>query len=166
MLSASAAALSVTAGALLVFAALHDVAARTIPNWVSALLAIDGLALKSFDGQLRLGLAAGAAVFLLAAVLWRGGFMGGGDVKLLGAAAIVVPPSLAAAFIVSVCLAGGALALLYLALRRVVAPPGATRPRWRLARILRAERRRIRQCRSLPYACAIATGALFVMIGG
>jgi prepilin peptidase CpaA len=154
------------AAALLLAAALHDIAARTIPNWIPAALALDGVVAKSISGGLLLGLAIGLLVFILATLMWRRGLMGGGDVKLLGAAAIVVPASLAASFLITVSLAGGVLALLYLLLRLVVAPPAAIRPRHRLARIVRAERRRIRACRSLPYACAIAAGALFVMIGG
>jgi prepilin peptidase CpaA len=154
------------AAVLLIGAALHDIAARTIPNWLPATLAVDGVVGKLLAGQVLIGLAVGAAVFGLAALLWHRGLMGGGDVKLLGAAAIVVSPALAPSFLVMVSLAGGVLALLYLLLRRVVPPPGAVRPVRRLARIMRAERRRIRECRSLPYACAIATGALFVMIGG
>ena len=73
---------------LLVIAALHDVAARTIPNWTSVLLALLGAVLRWMDGQLLFGLALGLAVFVVAAFCWRRGWMGGGDVKLLGAVAI------------------------------------------------------------------------------
>ena len=165
MLSVASTPLLILAAALLIAAALHDVAARTIPNLVSAALAVDGLLLKLLSGQLLPGVFVGVAVFAVAVFLWRRGLMGGGDVKLLGAAALVVPSALAAPFLAAVAIAGGGLALLYLGLRLVVAPPAALRPQPLLARILRAERRRIRACRSLPYACAIATGALFVMIG-
>jgi prepilin peptidase CpaA len=128
-------------------------------------LAIDGLILRLLSGQILFGLAAGAIVFVAAALLWRRGLMGGGDVKLLGAAAMVVPSNLAGSFILSVALAGGLLALIYLALSRMVPAPGPRRPTRRIARIARIERRRIRQCRSLPYACAIAMGAVITLVG-
>ena len=151
------------AAALLLAASLHDIAARTIPNWIPAALATDGMLLQWLAGSLINGLAVGVAVFIAAALLWRRGLMGGGDVKLLAAAAVAVPPVLA--LLATVALAGGVLALLYLLLRPLVAPPGAARPASRLARIVRVERRRIQQGRALPYACAIAAGALFIMIG-
>jgi prepilin peptidase CpaA len=151
------------AGALLLGAALHDLACRTIPNWIPAALALDGLALRVLSGQVLGGIASALVVFACAALLWRRGLMGGGDVKLLGAAALVVPSGAALAFVLAVALAGGGLALTYLALRRLVRAPRAGRPAGVLARIVRVERRRIRQCRSLPYGCAIAAGAFFVL---
>jgi prepilin peptidase CpaA len=132
-------------------------------------LAIDGIVLRLLSGQLLFGMAAGVGVFAVAALLWRRGLMGGGDVKLLGAASIVVPPGLAAPFVLAVTLAGGLLAMTYLALRcvmpRVVLPRGRPRAA-RLVRLALVEQRRIRQCRSLPYACAIAAGAVFMLIQG
>jgi len=158
-----AAILLAGAAALLLGAALHDLACRTIPNWIPAALALDGLALRVLSGQVLGGIVSGAVVFAGAALLWRRGLMGGGDVKLLGAAALVVPAGLALILILAVALAGGVLALIYLALRRLVSAPRAGRPAGALARIARVERRRIRQCRSLPYGCAIAAGAFFVL---
>jgi prepilin peptidase CpaA len=166
MLTALSTILLMLAAMLLIGAALHDIAARTIPNWIPVALGFDGLALQVLHGDWLLSLAAGLAVFVTAALLWRRGLIGGGDVKLLGAAAIVVSAGLTVSMLVAVSLAGGVLAVLYWILSRVVGPPGAVRPAHRLARIARVERRRIRQCRSLPYACAIASGALFVMMKG
>ncbi len=107
---------------------------------------------------------AGLVVFVLAAICWRRGWMGGGDVKLLAAAAIAVPPSLVLSFITAVALCGGVLALLYLVAGRMVAPPPASRPRSLLARALRVEQWRIRRGGPLPYACAIAAGGLFILL--
>jgi prepilin peptidase CpaA len=152
--------------ALLVAAALHDLACRTIPNWIPVALVLTGLILRLASGQLLDGIVAGIVVFVASALLWRRGFMGGGDVKLLGATAIVVPSGLGVPFIVVVAFAGGLLALTYMALRHVVPAPGPIRPLGRIARIARVERRRIRECRSLPYACAIASGALFILARG
>ena len=150
--------------AILLAAAMHDIAARTVPNWMAATLAILGLATQIMHGRAITGLAAGLAVFLLAAFCWRRGWMGGGDVKLLGAAAIVVPPGDVANFIAVVALTGAVLALVYLGARRITAAPSAQRPARLVARACRVERWRIRRGGPLPYACAIAAGVLFIIL--
>jgi len=156
--------LLVTGAALLVMASLHDLVARTIPNWLAGALAVLGFVLRALTASLLGGVVAGLGVFVLAAICWRRGWMGGGDVKLLAAAAIAVPPSLVLSFITAVALCGGVLALLYLVAGRMVAPPPATRPRSLLARALRVEQWRIRRGGPLPYACAIAAGGLFILL--
>jgi prepilin peptidase CpaA len=151
---------------LLIIAALHDVAARTIPNWTSLLLALTGALLRWMDGQLLFGLALGLVVFVAAAFCWRRGWMGGGDVKLLGAVAIFVPPSHVPDTLIDITLAGGIVGLLYLfgrmVVRRVATRP-LPRPRGFLARILRAEHWRLLRGGPLPYASAIAAGTIFVI---
>ncbi len=149
---------------LLLMASLHDLVARTIPNWLAGALAVIGIGLRVVTGSLPGGVIAGVAVFVLAAICWRRGWMGGGDVKLLAASAMVVPPSLVLSFVTSVALCGGVLALLYVLAGRMVPPPRAARPRTLLARALRVERWRIRRGGPLPYACAIAAGGLFILL--
>ena len=90
--------------------------------------------------------------------------MGGGDVKLLGATALAVPPGSVPTLVFVMGMAGGLLSLFYLAARRLVHAPSATRPRSLIARALRVERWRIRRGGPLPYACAIAAGGLFVLL--
>jgi len=157
-------ALDCLAAALLIGAAAQDVAARVVGNGLSLALAGVGLALQALAGQALGALGAGAAVFAAAALCWRGGWLGGGDVKLLGAAALLVPPRLVPDLLLAVALAGGGLATVYLLLGRVLPKPAAGRPAKRLARILRVEQRRIRRHFSLPYASAIAAGALFTFL--
>lgn len=159
-----AAGLLIASVAILLAAALHDIVARTVPNWMAAVLALLGFASQALHGSLLTGLLAALIVFVLAAVAWRGGWMGGGDVKLLGAATLVVPPGDAANFIATVALVGAALALLYLVARRIVGAPGPARPVHLFGRALRAERWRIRRGGPLPYACAIAGGFLFITL--
>jgi prepilin peptidase CpaA len=149
---------------LLLMAALHDLAARTVPNWMAGVLAVLGLALRAVAGGLLAGLCAGVVVFVLAAICWRRGWMGGGDVKLLAASAVVVPPSLVLSFIAAVAICGGVLAVAYLIAGRLVAAPRTARPRTLLARALRVERWRIHRGGPLPYACAIAAGGLFILL--
>jgi prepilin peptidase CpaA len=160
---------SLFAGAgLLLLAALHDIIARTVPNGVSVLLALAGLGARIMDSNVLVGAAAAAAVFFVAAFLWRRGWMGGGDVKLIGATALVVPPHHVFSFIVAMSVSGSILAALYLVAGRVArrnkpVPEGrSARPVGLLPRAVRAELWRMRRGGPLPYACAIAAGFFFV----
>jgi prepilin peptidase CpaA len=159
-------ALILLAAAALLFAALHDIAFRTIPDWVSAMLATDAVLLRLLDHHLPVALACGLTVFALAAFCWHRGWLGGGDVKLLGATAILVPPSLVPAYIAAVTFAGGGLALVYLLLERMVPAPRSRRPASLLWRIVIVECRRIHRRASLPYATAITAAALLTLARG
>ena len=149
---------------VLLAASLHDIIARTAPDWMAGVLAVSGLALRALDHTFLYGLLAGFVVFVLAAICWRRGWLGGGDVKLLAGGVMVVPPTDAVNFIIAVSLAGSVLALLYLAARYIVPAPHSARPRSLLARALRVERWRIHRGGPLPYACAIAAGGLIILI--
>jgi prepilin peptidase CpaA len=154
---------------LLIFAALHDVAARTIPNSVPLGIVLLGVLLRQADGTLPQGLMLAGLVFVVCFACWLRGWMGGGDVKLLAAAALFVPPATVGAMVISTSLFGGVVALFYLVARAVARRsrfiPGPT-PRGLLARALRAERWRLRRGAPLPYASAIAAGTMFVILTG
>ena len=139
---------------------------RLVPNRVPAAIASLGIAVRLLDGTLGWGLLAAFAVFCVAAACWRRGWLGGADVKLFGAGALLVPPGAALAFVLASCLAGGLLALLYLGLSRIVPPPAPQRPLTHLRRYLRLEQRRLQRHGPLPYATAIAAGAIFVLFRG
>jgi prepilin peptidase CpaA len=146
--------------ALMLGAALHDLAVRTVPNWVAVALLLVGIAARLLSGDLLLGLAVAAAVFAAAAVLWLRRLMGGGDTKLLGAIALVVPPSRLPDLLLMTALCGGVLALYYLAMSYVVGRPAPGRRRTFLARLAKAERWRLSRRGPLPYAVAIAGGSI------
>ena len=156
--------LTAIAGAIVLTAALHDVAARTIPNEVPLALALTGAAMGLTSGSLLPSLLTGATVFTVAALCWHRRWLGGGDTKLIGAAALALSPAAVPTFIAAVAIGGGALAALYLVLRGVVPPASPARPRRLLARFARAEQWRLQRRGSLPYACAIAAGFLFVTL--
>jgi len=167
---------------LLLFAAARDVAVRLIPDTVPLMTCCLGILLRLADGTLILALPLAALVFAAAALCWRRGWLGGGDVKLLGAATLLVTPAAVPGLLLSITLAGGVLALIYLLARPLLsgasplnAAPNAPRdvprdvmPARRhalLRRVWRAERWRLRRGGPLPYACAIAAGALFSLSG-
>lgn len=163
MLTGDAVLLCVAA-AVLLFAALHDIAFRSLPDWVSLVLAADGCLVRVLQHSLPAGLACGLGMFAAAWICWRLGWLGGGDVKLLGATSILVPPDFVFGYIAAVALAGGGLGLLYLLLEQLV-PALPLRHRASLAwRVLVVECRRIRRRTSLPYATAISFAALLVLV--
>jgi prepilin peptidase CpaA len=154
--------------ALLCVASLNDVAVRTIPDLASVGVAVIGITLRLIDHTLFLGLAAAAAVFALAALCWRCGWLGGGDAKLLAACALLVPPVQVTQLVLATALAGGALACLYLAMGRMTTlcsmPAHGGRSHTLVIRVYRAERWRARRRGSLPYGCAIAVAAVFTLL--
>jgi prepilin peptidase CpaA len=157
----------VLAAITLLLASGHDLAFRTVPNWMPVVLLLDGILLRFMGGTLVPGLLAGLLVLLAGAFCWRRGWLGGGDVKLLAATAVLVPPSLVINLLLDVALAGGVLAMIYLAMARLVASPaGIARPPGLFRRIRRAELYRVRRRGSLPYASAIAAGTLIVLFKG
>jgi prepilin peptidase CpaA len=149
---------------LILAASLHDIVTRTIPHSLLLALAVAGIATGATGGYLFGSLIAACSVFVVSALCWRRGWMGGGDVKLLGAAALAIPPNSILMFVAAVSIAGGLLALLYLAARPLVRAPLPVRPDGLLARAVRVERWRIGRGGPLPYACAIAAGFLFVIV--
>ena len=151
---------------LLVYAALHDIAVRTVPNWLPLCLLLLGCGARLIDHSLLAGAAVALVTFVASVRRLARRRDGGGDVKLWAATALLIPPLLQPelAFLFRVLLFGGALAILYLALRRLVPRPRASRQGGLLRRIIRAEAWRIGRRAPLPYACAIAGGALATLL--
>ncbi len=163
--------LSCAAVLLLVWAALHDLAARTVPNGLPLGLLAIGSCARVIDHSLLPSLGVASGVFALLFAFWAKGAIGGGDVKLWSASVVLLPayPQVEFSCFTRVLLAGGVLALTYLALRRVVKRPRAARsggqpPGGLLTRILRAEAWRISRKAPLPYAFAIAGGTIVTLL--
>lgn len=152
--------------ALLLAAALHDIAFRTLPDGVSLALLLCGIALRIEAGQAREALVAFGLVLALALALWRAGWFGGGDAKLMPAATLMVPPWAVPELLLSVALLGGLLALPFLALRRQGPHRQPPRPAALPGRVLRAELWRLRRGGPLPYGAAIAAGAALALLAG
>ncbi|HVI52629.1 MAG TPA: prepilin peptidase [Candidatus Sulfotelmatobacter sp.] len=139
----------------LLAAAWSDFVSYTIPNRLSAVLALAGLAAVVLgDGgfaavprQAGLALAmlaAGAAMFFLR--LW-----GAGDAKLLAALALWAPPEGLPVLLIWTVLSGGLLSLLIILARRLL-------PRnWRGLAVLSPDR-------GVPYGIAIAVGGFALIL--
>ncbi len=154
------------AGVLLIYAALHDIAVRTVPDWLSVAMLLLGIALRLLDHTLLFALVIAAITFGVLFVIWLCGFMGGGDLKLWTATVFIVPPVIQPEinFFLFITTFGGALALVYLGLGRLIRRPAASRAGGLLRRALRVEAWRISHRGPLPYACAIAMGAFATLL--
>jgi prepilin peptidase CpaA len=133
--------------ALLLVAAVIDVRTFTISNRLNLTVALTAplywlsIALPVWP-DVGIQLAAGAGVFVLLAVAFYAGMMGGGDVKLAAALALWFSPASTIKFLVLTSLAGGVLTLAVLAFHR-----------WK--------RREGRP--EIPYGVAIAFGGLAIL---
>lgn len=150
------AALLLAVVGLLIVAALNDIATMTIPNWISIAIAVAFVPAALISGMriesIAVHLGCGVVLFVAGFFLFNVGALGGGDVKLLSAAAIWTGASALAPFLMSMMIAGGALAVTILVMRRCLTPSPA------LPAFLN---RLVDRQRGIPYAVAIATaGAL------
>jgi prepilin peptidase CpaA len=154
------------AALFLIYAALHDLAARTVPNWLPLSILSVGAIVRLIDHSFVPGVAICLATFLVLFVIWMFGGMGGGDVKLWAATALLIPPTWEPelTFVLRVVVLGGILAVLYLGLCLIVSKPRASRAGGILQRIMRVEAWRISRRAPLPYAFAIAGGAISTLL--
>jgi prepilin peptidase CpaA len=145
---------------LVIVAALKDLSSFTIPNWISVVLAIAfipaalvALALGSHFDKLAWSIAVALGVLVLAVGMFALGWIGGGDAKLMAAAALWVGPAGLAPFALYTGLAGGALALILVAMRSAwLRPLAEAGPAW--------TKRLATPGEAAPYGVAIAIGAL------
>ena len=112
-------AIALTAfGVVMAFAAFEDFRRLVIPNLLPILLVVMWpvyfAAAPSFYGALA-AIGCALAVFLVGAVLFARGYLGGGDVKLLSAATLWAGPAGTPELLMLTGVLGGALALFLLA---------------------------------------------------
>lgn len=155
--------------ACLLVGVIWDLRWRRIPNAVCAAIAVAGVGAQLWDVGVWSalgGLGMGAATIALLFVFWQRGGIGGGDVKLAGAVAVWLAPRALPVFWLASALAGGAVAAVCWAASR-----GAARREIRANLTLAALQQAIPTVApgtagrvSVPYAMAIALGALLVWL--
>jgi prepilin peptidase CpaA len=145
--------------ALLLTAALWDLASFTIPNALSvalsALFLVFAFAVPL--GLVALGwhLAAGLAGLGLGFTLFALGWIGGGDAKLFAAVALWLGFTDLLPYAAAASLFGGVLTLSLLLLRKVPLPAGLSGQVWLV---------RLHDARSgIPYGVALAAGAFAIL---
>src|SRR4051812_33714283 len=102
------------------WAIVTDVRARTIPNLAPAVITVlwsRHLPLEGGWDKVPADLIGAASVFAVGFASWRCGLLGGGDVKLLSALALWAGGPPLVPFVALTALAGGALAVVWLATR-------------------------------------------------
>jgi prepilin peptidase CpaA len=156
----------------LVVAACSDVATRTIPNSIAAIVAVVGLTARLVIGPSAAAgsVTAAAMLFVVLLILHARGLLGGGDVKLIPAIAVGFSLASISRFVFVTAMAGGVLAVLHLIARRILRdrPPSSPAPRGAslIRRVFCVERWRIARHGSLPYGVAIACGGIWVIMSG
>lgn len=136
------------AAGIVTWAAVSDLRTNIIPNSANVALFVlwTGWVISGAGASPWLSISIGAAMFLVGAVLFHFGQMGGGDVKFLTVLCIWAGPSEVLPFLIHVAFAGGVLTLAWIANGRFVAPA--------LGRAVHADAKRV-----VPYGVAIAAGA-------
>ncbi|MBJ7536030.1 prepilin peptidase [Rhodomicrobium vannielii ATCC 17100] len=139
---------------LLVWAAAVDLLTRVIPNRLVLVLAacFAVFALLAGLDAARIASHAGCALLVLVCAygLFAASLLGGGDAKLLAVASLWIGPDALLPFLAGTALAGGALALSYIAADFA-------------SDILRSDADTRDRATAIPYGAAIAAGGLAVM---
>jgi prepilin peptidase CpaA len=154
---------------LLAVAAVQDVRSRRIPNWLvagTALLALASLASVS-PANVPSHLGVALAVLAAGMVVWRCGWLGGGDVKLVAALALWAGPAHVGDLLVATVLAGGLLAMGVVVARMLAARPAAMAFAIHLGALVPASwsgRAPPRSAKppTLPYGVAVAAAGLWL----
>ena len=154
----------------LALAALFDVRYRRIPHALVAVIAILWLATVPELGPsaAAAALATAGGVLVAGIVVWRCGWLGGGDVKLIAALGLWAGPDQVAGLLLTIALSGGALALLVMMRARIVQMPLFVVAQAQAARLAPAALRlpawpSANAARSLPYGVAVACGGAWLV---
>ncbi|MEX1036612.1 MAG: prepilin peptidase [Sneathiella sp.] len=162
--------LMMSAGGLVLLAAIWDVFSRRIPNLLPLIIAVLYLLQAGIAGDwaaLPWHLLCGAGVLIVGIVIFSFGWLGGGDVKLLAALALWAGPDQLVLLLLMTCLAGGALALLFVLpviLYRMPLVSGAID--WFFISVLKKPAPHLQASKTLglqlPYGVAIAVAGFVV----
>lgn len=143
---------------LMAYAATSDLFTMTIPNRLAIILVATFPLMASMAGldwtTMLMHLAAGVVVLVVTFSLFAFGWIGGGDAKLAAATAVWLGFGVLADYLLLSAVAGGALTLALLALRKLPLPGFALGWPWLL---------RLHDDRTgVPYGIALAGAALAV----
>jgi prepilin peptidase CpaA len=142
----------------MIFAGIMDLFTLTIPNRVSLVLIGGFFAAAIVVGMplevLAIHIATGLVVLALTFGLFAGGYIGGGDAKILAVAALWLGYGEVLKYLALVAVAGGLLALFVLLYRAIIPPPFVMRASW----AVRLHDRKT----GIPYGLALAAAALWL----
>ena len=108
--------------ALLTLAGFFDLITMTIPNWISGLVAVCFFVVAFALGmplmEILVSVLIAFAVLTICMCMFAMNWMGGGDAKLITAAALWMGMTNIAAFILGICIFGGAVTLAIIVFRQ------------------------------------------------
>src|SRR5262245_36869124 len=146
---------------LVLIAGAHDFLTLRIPNWLNAIIAlvfIPVAAMAGMPADMMLWHCLAATVVLVGGFgLFSGGFIGGGDAKLLAAAGLWFGWPSVGPFLVFTAIAGGVLALAFKVWSMLKIEQEAREIGW--------AKRLFNFKADLPYGIAIAAGVLLAFPG-
>ena len=144
--------------ALMAYAAVSDLLTMTIPTRLTLALVAAFLAFAILSGlgwqEVLMHAAAGAAVLAVTFALFAFGWIGGGDAKLAAAADLWLGFGMLIEYFFVASVAGGALTLAILAMRKLPLPATTLGWEW-LSRLHHPQA-------GVPYGIALAAAALMV----
>jgi prepilin peptidase CpaA len=156
-------------GGLLLAAGL-DIKNRVIPNELVLGVGLVGLTARVLTEGWWSGLSLLVAICVVIplGMLARREIVGGGDAKMIAAATLLFSPIQVLPLLLAIALAGGVLALIYLAAFRAIRPAVASASTSRKPRAhegwIASERSRVAAREPLPYGVAILAGAAFLLL--
>lgn len=145
----------------LALGAMTDMLSYRIPNWIPGVLIVLFAIAAPLGGLPLETIGMHALVFAVTLLLGMGLFalnlFGGGDAKFMAAAALWMGPALIVKYVFMFALAGGALAIAILILRRLPMPASASR--------VPVLNQLLLPTAGIPYGIALGVGALIVLPG-
>jgi prepilin peptidase CpaA len=145
--------------AAFLLAALLDITRYTIPNWLTAGIALAFPLIAVWAGLpptlILIHVGVGIFALGLGMMMFALGWLGGGDAKLVAAVALWAGPTAVWVFALVAALAGGALTLFLLFFRKLPLPGSLASQKW-IARLHDQEA-------GIPYGVALAAGALYAL---
>jgi len=145
--------------ALMTFAAAYDLTTMTIPNRLTAAVAVAFLVVAVLSGmplsEIALHIAAGLAVLVLTFAMFTAGWVGGGDAKLAAAIALWLGFADLLDYLMLASILGGLLTLGLLAARRYPLPRPLVSLPWAM-RLHAPET-------GIPYGIALAAAAVVIL---
>lgn len=149
---------------IFLFSAIWDLSFRKVPNFFSFIFLFIALYLQIFLSCSYLSFIYGFVIFFAGLILWKHGFVGAADVKLIASFSLLLPPHRVSDFLVYMCLSGGVLAFFYVILARFLhAPKPSNRTTSFPIRIYRIAKWRLVRKAPFPYAVAIAVSGIITL---
>lgn len=144
--------------------AIWDLSLRKVPNYFSLFFLFFSFPLQIFFSFSYLSFIYSLVIFLVGLMVWRHGFVGAADVKLIASFSLLLPPHRVSDFLVYMCLSGGILAFFYLILARFLhAPKPSNRTTSFPVRLYRVAKWRLLRRAPFPYAVAIAVSGIITL---